>query len=318
MGIIEITNLHKEYKSSTGNVKAVNGVNLSVKKNLIYGFLGPNGAGKTTTLRIISTLMKPDSGKILIAGIDVTKNPVNVRKIIGYVGQKTGCIGGATAEENILLYARLHGLSKKEARYQAQRLIKLFELDSFSKRKTSTLSGGQLRRVDLAMGIVHSPQLLFLDEPTSGLDPQSRAYLWDELRKLHAEGLTIFMSTHYLNEADAVCDRVAIIDHGGIVAEDTPLELKRQVSGDVLTLMIEEDDAAIEEKISHFKNNPFVTKIHYQDNVLKAYLQPDKAALTNLLETISLAKLNVRTLNLTQPSLDEVFLIKTGRSLRDN
>lgn len=317
MAIIEVLDLHKSYVSNSGTVNAVNGLSLTVHSGTIFGFLGPNGAGKTTTLRILTTLLKPDSGQVIVAGYDIVKDQKRVRKEIGYVGQKSGCQPSATARENIILQARLYGLSKSEAIARANKLIEKFSLSDCCNRKVETLSGGQVRRVDLAIGIIHSPRILFLDEPTTGLDPQSRAYLWEELAKLRSQGLTIFMSTHYLDEADSVCDRVAIIDKGNIVVENSLDELKRQASGDVLILSFDEDHM-FENAMTTLKEQKAVKSIEaLNNNSLRISLDLDKNTLLEVINAITALELTIRTLNLAQPSLDEVFLNKTGRGLRD-
>jgi ABC-2 type transport system ATP-binding protein len=234
--MIETVGLRKSYRVRKGTVDAVRGVDLKVREGEIYGFLGPNGAGKTTTLRMLATLIEPDGGKATIAGADLRTSPGEVRRRIGYVAQ-----GGSTWEEvspreELVLQARLYGISKAEARRRTERALDTFELREFADRRCKTLSGGQRRRVDIALGIIHGPKLVFLDEPTTGLDPQSRAHMWTEIRKLRDEGMTVFITTHYLDEADALCDRIAIMDHGELVAEGTPEELKREIAGDVVTV----------------------------------------------------------------------------------
>ena len=231
--IINVKNLSKEFKSENGVINAINNVNLQIKSGCIFGFIGPNGAGKSTMLRILSTLLKPSSGQVLIAGYDLLTQSNEIRKSIGYVGQHGGCDANATGRENLILQGRLYGMSKSESMNRTNELVQLFQLDSVCDRKSGSYSGGQRRRVDLAMGMIHYPEILFLDEPTTGLDPQTRIFLWDELNKLRDTGLTIFLTTHYLDEVDSVCDQIAIIDHGCIVAEGTPAELKSQIPSDV-------------------------------------------------------------------------------------
>lgn len=228
--MIEIKNLKKIYNSGTAGVTAVNNIDLVVYRGEIFGFLGPNGAGKTTTMRIITTLLKPTSGIVHIAGFDLMQQPDMVRTHIGYVSQSGGLERSATARENLVLQARAYGMSKEQAQARAQELITALDLTSFADRFVETYSGGQRRRVDIALGMVHKPKILFLDEPTVGLDPQSRAHIWQEIKKLKTAGTTIFFTTHYLDEADLFCDRVAIVDHGRIVALDTPQALKKGIA----------------------------------------------------------------------------------------
>ncbi|WP_405084349.1 ABC transporter ATP-binding protein [Microbispora sp. NBC_01389] len=212
-----------------GMVEAVRGIDVDVSAGEIVGFLGPNGAGKTTTLRMLTTLLRPASGAATVAGADLFADPVAVRRRIGYVAQG-GAFGPFTPVGNeLVLQARLYGLSRAEARARVTSLLTALDLAGVEERTTVTLSGGQKRRLDIAMGLLHRPTLLFLDEPTTGLDPQSRANLWDHIRRLRErDGVTVFLTTHYLEEADALCDRVLIIDHGRIVAEGPPDRLKAE------------------------------------------------------------------------------------------
>lgn len=233
MHIIEIKDLRKTFASDGKAVNAVNGINLTVNMGEIFGFLGPNGAGKTTTMRILTTLLKPTSGKATIAGFDLFRQSDMVRIHIGYVSQTGGLERNATTRENLVLQARLYGFSKTQAEHRAQELITSLQLSEFADRLVETYSGGQRRRADIALGMVHKPKLLFLDEPTIGLDPQSRAHIWQEVKNLRNQGTTIFFTTHYLDEADMFCDRIAIVDHGMVVALGTPEELKREIAADV-------------------------------------------------------------------------------------
>src|SRR5215813_6670186 len=234
--MIETTGLRKSFRTRKGAIDAVRGVDLKVEEGEIFGFLGPNGAGKTTTLRMLATLIVPDGGNATIAGVDLRKDPGGVRRRIGYVAQGGSTWDTVTAREELVMHARMYGIRKSEARLRAVKAIQSFQLTEFADRKCQTYSGGQRRRVDVALGVIHAPKVVFLDEPTTGLDPQSRAHMWDEVRRLRDEGMTVFLTTHYLEEADALCDRVAIIDHGEIVTEGTPDQLKRDVAGDVVTV----------------------------------------------------------------------------------
>ncbi|MEN3308089.1 MAG: type transport system ATP-binding protein, partial [Micromonosporaceae bacterium] len=223
--MIETTDLRKSYRAKGrrgATVEAVRGVDLSVAEGEIFGFLGPNGAGKTTTLRMLSTLLTPDGGSARVAGVDLVADPGEVRRRIGYVAQGGGTWEEVSAREELVLQARLYGFAKAEARLRADAAVAAFQLEEYADRWCKTYSGGQRRRVDIALGVIHGPRVVFLDEPTTGLDPQSRAHMWDEIRRLRSGGMTVFITTHYLDEADALCDRVAIIDHGLVVAEGTP------------------------------------------------------------------------------------------------
>ena len=210
-------------------VHAVNGIDLVVHEGEIFGFLGTNGAGKTTTMRMLTTLLKPTSGTAFVAGFNLLTQGDQVRTHIGYVSQSGGLERSATARENLILQARLYGMSKAHAHVRAEELIQALGLSSFADRLVETYSGGQRRRADIALGMVHKPKLLFLDEPTIGLDPQSRAQIWEEIKTLKNNGTTIFFTTHYLDEADMFCDRVAIVNHGQIVALGTPQALKQEI-----------------------------------------------------------------------------------------
>jgi ABC-2 type transport system ATP-binding protein len=241
MGIIEARGLARTFKSRKRTVEAVRGVDLSVGDGEIVGFLGPNGAGKTTTLRMLTTLLRPTAGTATVAGADLLRDPLGVRKRIGYVPQAIGQTMGGTDPsclvlEELLDQAGLYHLRTDQAHQRAELLIGQLDLTGLERRLVKTLSGGQRRRLEIALGLVHQPPLVFLDEPTTGLDPQSRSNLWEHIGRLRSDlGTTVFLTTHYLEEADVLCDRVFIIDHGVIVADGTPDELKRRISGDVVT-----------------------------------------------------------------------------------
>jgi ABC-2 type transport system ATP-binding protein len=232
--MIKTTGLRKSFqvgrRRKTTTVRAVRGVDLTVAEGEMFGFLGPNGAGKTTTLRMLATLLVPDGGQAIVAGFDLRAAPGEVRRRVGYVAQGGGTWDDVTAREELVLQARMYGIAKTDAARRAAQAMAAFRINEFGDRKCKTYSGGQRRRLDIALGVIHAPQLLFLDEPTAGLDPQSRAQVWDEIRRLRAAGMTVFITTHYLEEADALCDRIAIIDHGEIVAEGTPDALKQELA----------------------------------------------------------------------------------------
>src|SRR4051794_33626703 len=238
--MIETRGLRKSFTSRQGRekktVEAVRGVDLDVSEGEIFGFLGPNGAGKTTTLRMLATLIEPDGGTATIAGADLLRDPGEVRRRIGYVAQGGSTWDDSTAREELVLQGRLYGMSKSSAQRRAAEALSAFQLAEYPDRPCKTYSGGQRRPVHIPLGVIHAPKVVFLDEPTTGIDPQSRAHMWDEIRRLRADGMTVFITTHYLDEADALCDRIAIIDNGEIVAEDTPDALKHEVAGDVVTI----------------------------------------------------------------------------------
>ncbi len=313
--IIRTTNLRRTFKSKKGDVEAVRGVDLHVEKGGIFGFLGPNGAGKTTTLRMLATLIPPTAGEAMVAGVDLLKEPGKVRERIGYVAQGGSSFGSETGRRELVLQGRLYGMSKADSQARAQELLEALDIAGAADRKTNTYSGGMRRRLDIALGMMHKPQLLFLDEPTTGLDPQARAHMWDEIRRLRDSGTTVFITTHYLEEADALCDRLAIIDHGLIVAEGTSAELKRQVAGDVVTISIGGDSQAA---LDLFKAQDFVREASAEeDDHLRLYVEDGDSAVPQLLRLLDQNGIATKTIAMSRPSLDDVFLRQTGRSLRE-
>ena len=313
--VISVRQLRRVFKSRQSTVEAVAGIDLEVYAGEIFGFLGPNGAGKTTTLRMLATLLPLTSGDATVAGQDLRRHPGEVRRRIGYVGQRGGADPEITGRSELIFEARLYGMSSAEARLRAAELIETLELESCADRKVSTYSGGQKRRLDVGVGLVHRPQLLFLDEPTTGLDPQSRARMWDEVRQLRDEGTTVFLTTHYLEEADALCNRVAIIDHGKIVAEGTPDELKRAVAGDLVTVGVSGD---LEAALRLLQPQPFVREASIAGGELRVYVDRGETAIPAILRLLDKAGLGLTTVALSRPSLDDVFLRSTGRSLRES
>ena len=313
--IIETHQLRRTFGSGKNTVEAVRGVDLRVERGQIFGFLGPNGAGKTTTLRMLATLLAPTSGEARVAGVDLVREPQRVRERIGYVAQGGGTDPTVTGRDELIIQGRLYGMSKRDAHARAIEVLKSLDLDTAADRKTGTYSGGMRRRLDLGLGLVHRPQLLFLDEPTTGLDPQARANLWDEIRQLSADGMTVFMTTHYLEEADILCDRLAIIDHGLIVAEDTPAELKRDVAGEVVTLGVGAARSAAVQALAGAQS--YVREVVVDDGFVRLYVDRGETALPALLRLLDGADLAPTTVALAQASLDDVFLRKTGRTLRD-
>ncbi|MGW4893641.1 ATP-binding cassette domain-containing protein [Kitasatospora sp. NPDC004240] len=315
--MIETKGLRKSYPSRKRGqpaVDAVRGIDLDVAAGEIFGFLGPNGAGKTTTLRMLATLIRPDGGEARIAGADLFADPAEVRRRIGYVAQGGGTTDAVTAREELVLQARMHGTGRTEARQRAEDAVKAFDLEEFADRHCRTYSGGQRRRVDIALGVIHSPRVLFLDEPTVGLDPASRGQVWAEIRRLRTEGMTVVVTTHYLEEADALCDRVAIVDHGQVVAEGTPETLKREISGDVVLLGLasgESDRAA-----GALRGQPYLHRLEVRgEDGLRLYLDDGAAAIPRLLKALDGAGVVPGTVQLQRPSLDDVFLARTGRSI---
>jgi len=308
--VIHARGLTKTFKTRTGPVEAVRGVDLDVAAGELVGFLGPNGAGKTTTQKMLATLLVPNSGTATVAGQDLLRAPREVRRRIGYVGQGGCTEPEARVGEELVDQARLYGLSAGEATARGERLLEQLELPGVWQRQTKTLSGGQRRRLDIAMGLIHQPGLLFLDEPTSGLDPQSRANLWQHIRGVRDElGTTVFMTTHYLEEADALCDRVLVIDHGAIVAEGAPEELKRQVSGDSVELQLADDAAAAAAAA--------VVGGVVDGARVRLAVPSAVEALPRMFRALDDAGVELAGVQVQRPTLDDVFLNLTGRALRD-
>jgi ABC-2 type transport system ATP-binding protein len=314
--IIETTGLRRTFKGRRRSeaVEAVAGVDLQVREGEIFGFLGPNGAGKTTTLRILATLLPPTAGTARVAGYDVAHQAEEVRKRIGYVAQAGGSYRESTGREELVIQGRLFGMSKADAGRRAVEILDALELTEAADRICKTYSGGMRRRLNIGIGMVHRPAMLFLDEPTTGLDPQARARMWDEIRKLRESGTSVFLTTHYLEEADALCDRLAIIDHGRIVAEGSPDELKRQIAGDVLTVGV---NGHGEEVVKLLEAQSFVREACLEDGLVRLYVDRGEAAVPEVLRLLDRNGMAPSTMNLHRPSLDDVFLKKTGRSLRE-
>jgi ABC-2 type transport system ATP-binding protein len=331
MAIIEAVGLARDFTSRKRTVHAVRGVDITVGDGEIVGFLGPNGAGKTTTLRMLTTLLRPTAGTATVAGADLLRDPQGVRKRIGFVPQAIGQTQGGTSDnslviEELLDQGQAYRVGREEARRRAARLIEQLDLGGLDQRFVKTLSGGQRRRLEIALGLVHQPPLVFLDEPTTGLDPQSRSNMWEHIRRLRSElGTTVFLTTHYLDEADALCDRLFVIDHGGIVAVGTPDELKRRVSGDVVTLSVNSvpdhgapghDGTAAAQAL--LAASPVTREITVTDGELRLTVEHGEQALPVLLRTLDGAGITMSAISLSRPTLDDVFLTLTGRSLRDD
>ncbi len=319
--MIEATGLARTFRARKQTVEAVRGVDLFVRRGEIVGFLGPNGAGKTTTLRMLTTLLQPTAGQAR-AGCDLRGDPVGVRRSIGYVPQGGSADPGCTVGEELVLQARLYDVTPEAARRRAHELADQLDLAGLYDRLAKTLSGGQRRRLDIALGLVHNPALVFLDEPSTGLDPQSRANLWDHIRRLRRGGqATVFLTTHYLEEADALCDRILVIDHGRIVAEGTPDELKRRISGDVVTIDIAGADVQVEQARQTLAG-PVGQRLGVNDltvtgPTLRLTVDHGESVLVALMRALDATGADITAIQVARPSLDDVFLTVTGRSLRD-
>jgi ABC-2 type transport system ATP-binding protein len=307
---IEVEGLTREFK---GGIRAVDGIDLWVGSGEIYGFLGPNGAGKSTAVHVLTTLLPPTAGRVRVAGMDVVAKARAVRALIGAALQEVALDQHLTGREHVRLQASMHGLSRKEAALRGTELLGRMGLLDAANRKVATYSGGMKRRLDLALALVHRPSVLFLDEPTTGLDPQSRAALWDEVRHLaHDEGVTVFLTTQYLEEADVLANRVGIIHHGRIVAEGTPDALKREVGRQRIEVVPADpaDRGRVAGVLAGFgelhEGRPGAVSIH---------LPPGASGLDRIVRALDEAHLTVEDLALHAPTLDDVFLVKTGRTL---
>jgi ABC-2 type transport system ATP-binding protein len=313
--VIETRGLARTFATRGGPIEAVRGVSFAVDAGEIVGLLGPNGAGKTTTQRMLATLLVPTAGEATVAGCDLRRDPVGVRRRLGYVAQGGATHPFARVDEELATQGELHGMRRREALRRAAELRELLELGDLGERLMKTLSGGQKRRVDIALGLVHRPRLVFLDEPTTGLDPQGLANLWQHIRALREGGATVLLTTHYLDEADALCDRILIIDHGAIVAEGTPAELKRRVAGDVVT--IEVGAEAAEQARAALAGRPGVRDVAVHDGAVRATVERGDADALALLRVLDEAGIAMASIQIAKPTLDDVFLTLTGRSLRE-
>lgn len=306
---ISATDLVKTYPK--GKVRALDGLSLSVEEGTVLGVLGPNGAGKTTCVRVLSTLLKPDSGSAMVAGIDVIKHPDRVRQVIGLSGQYAAVDESLTGWDNLVMFGRLYHLSHAAAKQRATELLEQFKLTESAKRAITTYSGGMRRRLDLAAALIVKPKILFLDEPTTGLDPRGRLDMWAVIKELVSGGTTLLLTTQYLEEADQLADRIAVIDHGKVIANGTSDELKTQVGGERLEVTVAPNSltaakSALELISGH---DAFVDA---QFNRVSVAVTGGSAALTEVVRALDGRSINIVDLALKRPSLDDVFLALTG------
>ncbi|SRR5258708_4228204 len=311
--IIQVQNLTKKY----GDFTAVDDVSFDVEEGGFFGFLGPNGAGKTTTMRILATLLKPTSGTAKIGGHDVVREPNQVRRMIGFAMQDVSLDLLASGFENLQLLGVLYGLSPAQARKRAEELIEMVGLSKVADKWVSTFSGGMKRRLDLAGVLMHSPELLFLDEPTQGLDPQARRTIWDYLRKLNEEGSTIFLTTHYMDEADTLCRDLAFIDHGHIIRRGAPSELKASLGGDVLQMAFSEE-APMEQVKSILDKIGEPDSVTMRDHSIAMTSAKAAELVPRIVRELDTAKVAPLTLSVAQPSLEDVFVKLVGRSILED
>lgn len=309
--IVEVNNLVKVFN---GSVRAVDGISFTVEEGEVFGFLGPNGAGKTTTISILTTLLRPTSGTAKVAGYDIVHQAREVRNVIGLVPQDLTVDDDLTGRENMILQGDLYGVPRQELLKRTEELLDLVGLSDAADRLVKTYSGGMRKRLELAEGLIHRPRVLFLDEPTLGLDIQTRAAIWEHIRTLQeTHNTTIFLTTHYLEEADSLCDRIAIIDHGKIVAMDTPEALKAGLGGDVIEIRIR-DVMDFSQSISSIEG---VKEVSVSDGSYRIKATDGEKLAPEILRRLWDSGATVESLRISRPNLDQVFLEYTGRSLRD-
>jgi len=322
--VIAVRGLVKTYP---GGVEAVKGINFYVKDGEFFGFLGPNGAGKSTTIKVLITLLTRTGGDVKIMGHDVEKEADTVRLLLGYAAQDASPDDDLTARENLDIQGNLYGIPKATIKQRTEELIELMDLKEAANRKVGTYSGGMRKRLDLATALIHRPRILFLDEPTTGLDPQNRAGLWRYLERLNKEeGLTIFLTTHYMDEADKLCDRLAIVDGGKIIAEGSPTELKSGLGGDVISLTFKNGSATASEQANNAKTllegQPFIRTMTLgtgeQSGSLSVVVENGGESVPPVLRTLDAQGVVVSGLTLTSPTLDDVFLKYTGSRIRQD
>jgi len=308
--IISVQNLKKYYK----DVKAVDGINLEVKKGEIFGFLGPNGAGKTTTIKMLVTLLRPTEGTAKIAGFDIVKDPDKVRNSIGIVFQEPALDDRLTGKENLDFHARMYGMKKEQRERRVKEVLKLVDLEEKANTLVKNYSGGMKRRLEIARGLMHFPKILFLDEPTLGLDPQTRRSIWDYIKSLNErEKITIFLTTHYMEEADFLCNRVAIIDFGKILVIDSPTKMKSQIGRDVITIGCSNNELCA----NSFKKEKWVESIKVHNSSVTIGAKEIEKRLPTVIKLAEKNKVHIESIDIRKPTLEDVFLYYTGRKIRE-
>jgi len=315
MNAIEINSLTKNF----GKFNAIDDISLNVDEGEIFGFLGPNGAGKSTTMMILTTLLKPTSGNAFVQGFDVTTQAKHVRQNIGFVQQEIGVDEYLTGKENLLFQSRISRIPKNKVESRINEVINLVELEEKQDEAAITYSGGMRKRLDIACGLIHRPKVLFLDEPTVGLDIQTRRKIWQYIRKIHKEyGMTLFVSTHYMEEADNLCDRVGIIDYGKIQVIESPETMKNRLSNDMITFSLVNGIAKQHELINTIKEIELVKHVDIKHNQINVRSSQCSAVIPKIFQITSDMRIEIDSLSLNKPTLDDVFISYTGHNLRDD
>ncbi len=308
--MVETNDISKSY----GDFTAVDSVNLKIQRDSVFGVLGPNGAGKTTLISMLCTILRPTSGTAVVNGFDVTKNSKDVRASIGIVFQSRALDDMLTGREHLQMHASLYGVPSNLRKQRIEEVLDLIALGDKADEFTKTYSGGMKRRLEIGRGLIHHPKLLILDEPTLGLDPQTRENIWEYISKLNkAEDITVLLTTHYMDEADKLCDRIAIMNHGQIIKEDSPINLKRELKADTITIQVDEQDRFIKEA----EKLDYVKKIFVEDSEIKLMVERGENLITTLVNFANKNDITVNSIELTHPNLEDVFLNYTGTTITD-
>ncbi len=313
--ILLVKDLHKTFDP---DVRAVDGISFYVKRGEVFGFLGPNGAGKSTTIKIITTLLQKSSGTVFVDGLNLDEKPARIREIIGYAAQDVGVDDDLTGRENLHLQARFYHIPRAEVDSRVELIIKTVGLADASDRRAGTYSGGMRRRLDLAMALISKPKLLFLDEPTTGLDPQNRISVWNYIKSLNEQGMTIFLTTQYMEEADRLCDRLCIIDQGKIVAQGTPASLKAEIGADVIQIALKSDTTKNPKDVAReaLRRIPGIQEVSNYDAGILVYAKNGPSLVPQIVRMLDDVQVQIGQLTLSAPSLDDVFLKHTGHQMR--